>query len=160
MIAPTPISALVHSSTLVTRGIIIFMKFNRIFISRKTFIFLIWFSLGSLIYARSKSILEKDFKKIIAFSTLRQVSLLLLLGGLNLKVLIFFHLLTHATIKFVLFLVFGELINQKFGSQEIRNGVSFLPYNKKILGGVSILGLLGLFFLSSSVSKEMILISL
>lgn len=156
IIAPTPISALVHSSTLVASGVLLFFKFFRFFMGVWVFIFIIFFSLISILYRGAKRLFEKDYKKIIAFSTLSQVSLVLFVGALNLKFLIFFHLLSHASIKFLLFLVFGELILQNFGNQDFRKMFCLLFFLKKIIGIICVLGLLGLYFLSVSISKEII----
>jgi len=105
----------------------------------------------------AKRRVEKDFKKIIAFSTLRQASLMVFVGSLNLRYLIFFHIIAHARIKFLLFLVFGELISAGFGRQEARRVKFGCLIRSKFFGRVCLFGLLGLFFLSRSISKEIIL---
>jgi len=110
-----------------------------------------------MIYRGLKRLVEKDFKKVVAFSTLSQISLMFLVGGLNLKFLIFFHIIIHARVKFLLFLVFGEMILRAFRTQEMRLRISRLPKNMKIVIFICILGLLGVFLLSSSISKEIIL---
>jgi len=157
MIAPTPISALVHSRTLITGGVIVVLKYFSFLTIRKLLLGLVFFSLYSIIYRGLKRLVEKDFKKVVAFSTLSQISLMFLVGGLNLKFLIFFHIIIHARVKFLLFLVFGEMILRAFRTQEMRLRISRLPKNMKIVIFVCILGLLGVFLLSSSISKEIIL---
>jgi len=105
----------------------------------------------------AKRRVEKDFKKIIAFSTLRQVSLMVFVGSLNLGFLIFFHIMAHARMKFLLFLVFGGLISAGFGAQEARKVKFGCLIRSKFFGSVCLFGLLGLFFLARSTSKEIIL---
>lgn len=149
--APTPISALVHSSTLVVAGILLFFMF----LDFENLIFL-FLPLLSFFVSGFLSIFEGDLKKIIALSTLSQISLcvLLFLGGL--LFICYFHMCVHAVIKSYLFLQVGTLIFFSFGMQLVYRFFSFLS--------VSILpiffccfGLLGLFFTSGGLTKDFLL---
>nr|AKS48935.1 NADH dehydrogenase subunit 5 [Trypanobia cryptica] len=121
MAAPTPVSALVHSSTLVTAGVFLlyrlypFLSLLPMFNSYMKFI-------GSLtmVMAGIIAMLESDMKKIIALSTLSQLGLMMMTLGLNLPTLTFFHLITHALFKSLLFMCAGILINMHSHNQDLR----------------------------------------
>ena len=117
--APTPVSSLVHSSTLVTAGVYLIIRFN---------VFLIYldFSIISLIRLFTigvggfLAIIELDFKKVIAFSTLRQLGLLVFILRFGEIKICFFHLLSHAIFKSFLFIMCGIFISSSFGNQDRR----------------------------------------
>jgi len=157
MAAPTPVSALVHSSTLIVRGVILFFKYFVFFVNSVVLFLILYLSVFSILLGGAKGTMEADFKKIIAFSTLRQVSLMVCVGSLNFNVLMFFHMAAHARIKFLLFLVFGRVISAGFGGQDVRRVMFGVLLSRKLFGRVCLFGLVGLFYLSSSVSKEYIL---
>jgi len=154
--APTPISALVHSRTLIISGAVLWLKFFRVFISSYRLLILVYFSVVSLYLRGVKRVLEKDLKKIVAISTIRQVSLMFLVLGLNCKVLMFFHLLSHAGFKFLLFLRVGRVIFMRFRAQDLR-GSKRAFYEHKFIARVCIFGIMGLFFTTGAVSKEIII---
>lgn len=121
MAAPTPVSALVHSSTLVTAGVYLLIRFYPVISS-------VWarqvlFFVGSLtmIISRVGALYETDLKKIIALSTLRQLGLIIIALAAGFCILAFFHLLTHALFKACLFLCAGGVIHLYGGSQDIRD---------------------------------------
>lgn len=120
MAAPTPVSALVHSSTLVTAGVYILIRF-RGRVSLELGILL--FCLGTLtsIKAGLAAIYEVDLKKIIAISTLSQLGLLVQCLGLGGISICLFHLITHALFKSLLFLCAGVLIYCNKGVQDLRS---------------------------------------
>ncbi len=76
MAAPTPVSSLVHSSTLVTAGVYVLIRYNYIFVFFNLSFFSV-FSLFTMVLAGIGAFLEKDFKKIVAMSTLRQLGLII-----------------------------------------------------------------------------------
>jgi len=76
MAAPTPVSSLVHSSTLVTAGIYLIIRFN--FLIADVIFILKWVSLFTLILAGLRATFELDFKKVVAISTLRQLGFIIL----------------------------------------------------------------------------------
>jgi len=114
--APTPVSSLVHSSTLVTAGIYLGMR-NYSFISVKLIQII---SSRTLLIASFLAIWETDFKKIIALSTLSQIALIILSLSLLHSNLTFFHLVSHAIFKCLLFLSRGILLHSIFRIQDIR----------------------------------------
>lgn len=113
--APTPVSALVHSSTLVTAGIFLLIRFSCCLDRIKL-------SIGVLTtaFAGIAACLESDSKKIIALSTLSQLGIIITGLGLGLRSLTFNHMLTHAVVKALLFVCIGIIIHSSFGSQELR----------------------------------------
>jgi NADH-ubiquinone oxidoreductase chain 5 len=74
--APTPVSSLVHSSTLVTAGIYVMIRFNYLFFVLEIGAFKV-FSLFTIVIAGCCAFLEGDFKKLVAMSTLRQLGFIL-----------------------------------------------------------------------------------
>jgi len=143
--APTPVSALVHSSTLVTAGVYLLYRFSG-FLP----VTLLGVGLATTLLAGIAACAEVDVKKVVALSTLSHLGLMFSSLGLGLRGLTFFHLNVHASIKALLFLGIGGVIHLTFGSQELRYLSSFV-YSCPLVGCVlliSNLSLCGLPFLS------------
>jgi NADH-ubiquinone oxidoreductase chain 5 len=103
--APTPISALVHSSTLVTAGLYLSMRFSFLLYSSSTLIsFFLIVSVFTSFYAGLNAIFETDIKKLIALSTLSHLGFIGMAFSCGLLYLSFFHLIIHALFKSVLFI--------------------------------------------------------
>nr|YP_010531184.1 NADH dehydrogenase subunit 5 [Athalia scapulata]UXW93406.1 NADH dehydrogenase subunit 5 [Athalia scapulata] len=121
MAAPTPVSSLVHSSTLVTAGVYLLIRFKNLFFVSNSFIFWgVLFSVLTMFMSGLNANFETDLKKIIALSTLSQLGFMmsiLFLGSFNLA---FFHLLTHALFKALLFMCAGVIIHNFNNLQDIR----------------------------------------
>jgi len=158
IVAPTPISALVHSSTLVTAGVVLFLKL-RFFLFDQAVVFLFYMSFFSMFFGGLKGCLEIDYKKVIAYSTISQIRIMLLVGTLNLKCLVFLHLIIHASFKFLLFMLFGKIILSGFGRQDIRFNLWGGGVLIVVFCFCCISGLLGVFLVCGAVSKELILIN-
>nr|ARB50137.1 NADH dehydrogenase subunit 5 [Eteoneus sigillatus] len=158
MAAPTPVSSLVHSSTLVTAGVYLLIRFgNMIMFSLLIDIFFI-LSVLTMFMAGVGAIFEFDLKKIIAFSTLSQLGLMMSILFLGNFYLSFFHLLSHAFFKSLLFMCSGLYIHSMCDSQDIRNmGGLFLdkPYTTSCFL-ISNFSLCGMFFMSGFYSKDLI----
>jgi NADH-ubiquinone oxidoreductase chain 5 len=157
--APTPVSALVHSSTLVTAGVYLLIRFNVLFID--TFIrkFLLLIGGLTIFIAGIAANFEFDLKKIIALSTLRQLGLIMRILAIGFPKLAFFHLLTHALFKALLFICAGSIIHNIKNSQDIRDigGLTyFIPFTTTCLN-IANLALCGLPFLAGFYSKDLIL---
>nr|AID21387.1 NADH dehydrogenase subunit 5 [Platevindex sp. CL-2014] len=160
MAAPTPVSALVHSSTLVTAGIfmIIRLSFNMPLSESVTSILLLCGSITCLLGGWAATF-ENDIKKIIALSTLSQLGVMVFSLGLGLSNLALFHLYTHALFKALLFLAAGALLLVSFGAQDIRllGSIGLSMPLTVVLFNVSSLCLVGAPFLSAFYSKHLIL---
>ena len=158
--APTPVSALVHSSTLVTGGIFLLIRFFPI-LSQYSLFFTILLILSSLTMLISgvTAISEFDLKKIIALSTLSQLGLIIIRLALNSPSLTFFHLLTHALFKALLFITAGVIIYNMSHNQDLRLlnlSFSSFPITSRALL-IARMSLSGAPFLSGFYSKDLIL---
>nr|WGL40286.1 NADH dehydrogenase subunit 5 [Parasarpa zayla] len=159
MAAPTPVSALVHSSTLVTAGVYLLIRFNDVLIEMFFLKFLMLFSGLTMMMAGICANYEFDLKKIIALSTLSQLGLMMSILSMGFKDLAFFHLLTHAMFKALLFMCAGVIIHMMNNNQDIRimGGISFYIPLTSLCMNISNLALCGIPFLAGFYSKDMIL---
>lgn len=156
--APTPVSALVHSSTLVTAGIYLIIRFN-IYMNGDLINLLFFLSVLTIFISGLIANLENDLKKIIALSTLRQLGLIMIILRIGLKMIAFYHLLTHAIFKSLLFICAGIIIHLIINNQDIRliGGLNeFIPFTI-IRFLVSRLALSGFPFLAGFYSKDYII---
>jgi len=160
MAAPTPVRALVHSSTLVTAGIyiIIRLSINRALSSNSISLLLLCGSVTCLLGGWAATF-ENDIKKVIALSTLRQLGVIVFSLGIGFPFLRLFHLYTHALFKALLFLTAGHILIVTFGNQDIRiiGGLGIrIPFTSLIFT-LRRLCLVGAPFLSAFYSKHLIL---
>nr|YP_010835918.1 NADH dehydrogenase subunit 5 [Apphia sp. 1 SJ-2023a]WGC89437.1 NADH dehydrogenase subunit 5 [Apphia sp. 1 SJ-2023a] len=155
MAAPTPVSSLVHSSTLVTAGVYLLIRFhNQLFFSK----FLLFLSVMTMLFSSICANYEFDLKKIIALSTLSQLGLMMVSLILNMVDLSFLHLLTHAMFKSLLFLCSGIFIFYMNDNQDIRlmgSVCNCMPFTTSCFN-ISSLALCGIPFLSGFYSKDLI----
>nr|YP_009343044.1 NADH dehydrogenase subunit 5 [Cambarus robustus]APS87271.1 NADH dehydrogenase subunit 5 [Cambarus robustus]UZC55684.1 NADH dehydrogenase subunit 5 [Cambarus robustus] len=159
MAAPTPVSALVHSSTLVTAGVYLLIRFNPIFDMHLIQSFLLIISCSTMFMAGLGANFEYDLKKIIALSTLSQLGVMLSILSLGFPDLAFFHLLTHALFKALLFLCAGVVIHSLGDYQDIRTMgglVTSMPLTSACMN-LSNLSLCGMPFMAGFYSKDLIL---
>nr|WPM98362.1 NADH dehydrogenase subunit 5 [Mytella strigata] len=160
MAAPTPVSSLVHSSTLVTAGVYLLIRcYSVLSLSDVMLNALKMLSLFTLLLASSAAIFCFDMKKIIALSTLSQLSVMMFALSHGLVFVSFFHLVMHALFKALLFLSAGAVIHSMMGSQDIRSmGMvwSKLPFSMSSMF-VANCSLSGLPFVSGFFSKDMVL---
>nr|YP_007317577.1 NADH dehydrogenase subunit 5 [Ilyoplax deschampsi]AEH05075.1 NADH dehydrogenase subunit 5 [Ilyoplax deschampsi] len=159
MAAPTPVSALVHSSTLVTAGVYLMIRFSSALEASKIQSTLLIISCLTMFMAGLGANFEYDLKKIIALSTLSQLGVMLSILALGFPDLSFFHLLSHALFKALLFMCAGVVIHSVSGYQDIRFMgclVKFMPMTVSYMV-VSNMALCGFPFLAGFYSKDMIL---
>nr|YP_010718950.1 NADH dehydrogenase subunit 5 [Nematus trochanteratus]WDQ45596.1 NADH dehydrogenase subunit 5 [Nematus trochanteratus] len=158
MAAPTPVSSLVHSSTLVTAGVYLLIRFEKLFNKELIFWFLL-FSLLTMFMSGLNANFEYDLKKIIALSTLSQLGLMMSTLFLGMTNLAFFHLLTHALFKALLFMCAGAMIHNLMNFQDIRNmgSISIQMPLVSLCFNISNLALCGFPFLAGFYSKDLIL---
>nr|AYQ18988.1 NADH dehydrogenase subunit 5 [Lampyridae sp. 2 ACP-2013] len=158
MAAPTPVSSLVHSSTLVTAGVYLLIRFNYCFSSNLMF-FMLFISSMTMFMSGLGANFEFDLKKIIALSTLSQLGLMMSILFLGDYKLAFFHLLSHALFKALLFMCAGCMIHNLMNCQDIRymgSLINFMPLTCTFFN-ISNFSLCGLPFLSGFYSKDLIL---
>nr|YP_010397532.1 NADH dehydrogenase subunit 5 [Boreoheptagyia alulasetosa]UQJ73441.1 NADH dehydrogenase subunit 5 [Boreoheptagyia alulasetosa] len=159
MAAPTPVSALVHSSTLVTAGVYLLIRFNILFSETMLGNILLLLAGLTMFMAGLGANFEFDLKKIIALSTLSQLGLMMSILAMGFPKLAFFHLLTHALFKALLFMCAGAIIHNMKNSQDIRDMgclSSHMPFTTSCLN-VANLALCGMPFLAGFYSKDLIL---
>nr|QVT11026.1 NADH dehydrogenase subunit 5 [Muscidifurax sinesensilla] len=160
MAAPTPVSSLVHSSTLVTAGVYLLIRFHYLFYLNKLIMeIIIITSLLTMMFAGFSAMNEFDIKKIIAYSTLSQLGLMVMIFGFKNWELSFFHLIIHAMFKSMMFMCSGILIHNMMNNQDIRN-IGKLKYYFPISFSmlmISNLSLCGMPFMSGFYSKDQIL---
>nr|ADD83036.1 NADH dehydrogenase subunit 5 [Habrophlebiodes zijinensis] len=159
MAAPTPVSALVHSSTLVTAGVYLLIRFSPLLESSNSMKFLLLISGLTMFMAGLGANFEFDLKKIIALSTLSQLGLMMSLLAMGFSKLAFFHLMTHALFKALLFMCAGAVIHNMKNSQDLRKMgglVSQMPLSA-ICFNVANLALCGTPFLAGFYSKDLML---
>lgn len=159
MAAPTPVSALVHSSTLVTAGVFLIIRFIPIIKNSK--LLLVAFIIGvlTILIAGWRANFETDLKKVVALSTLRQLGLIFTILGLGRDLLAFFHLIIHALFKSSLFICAGFIIHNINSRQDSRFAGTF-NFRSPTLGlvfGCTNLSLCGFPFITGFFSKDIIL---
>nr|YP_009731687.1 NADH dehydrogenase subunit 5 [Anchistus australis]QHR79567.1 NADH dehydrogenase subunit 5 [Anchistus australis] len=159
MAAPTPVSALVHSSTLVTAGVYLMIRFSPTLFSTFSNKVLLLLGCLTMFMAGLGANFESDLKKIIALSTLSQLGVMMSILALGYPDLAFLHLLAHALFKALLFMCAGVVIHSVGDSQDIRSMgglVKSMPLSVMMMN-LSNLSLCGFPFLSGFYSKDLVL---
>nr|QZI85925.1 NADH dehydrogenase subunit 5 [Aclees taiwanensis] len=157
MAAPTPVSSLVHSSTLVTAGVYLLFRFSSLY-SNQVLLVLLFFSLLTMFMAGLGANFEYDLKKIIALSTLSQLGMMITIMCIGESDLAYFHLLIHALFKALLFMCAGAIIHNLGNFQDIRRMggiIKFMPLTCACFN-ISNFALCGLPFLSGFYSKDLV----
>nr|YP_010318768.1 NADH dehydrogenase subunit 5 [Asemonea sichuanensis]ULX45817.1 NADH dehydrogenase subunit 5 [Asemonea sichuanensis] len=157
MAAPTPISALVHSSTLVTAGVYLMIRLSST-IHYSSMIILMIISTATALYSSMSANWEQDLKKIIALSTLSQIAMMMFAISLNSIMLAYLHLIIHAIFKSTMFLCAGIMIHESSYQDMRMMGMNFKnnPITMNIMGLTS-MALMGIPFMSGFFSKDAII---
>jgi len=160
MAAPTPVSALVHSSTLVTAGVYLLIRFHHA-IRHIGWLMqgLFYVSIVTCLMAGLGANFEYDLKRIIALSTLSQLGLIIGAVAVGAVLFAFCHLLTHALFKALLFICAGKIIHTIGGYQDVRviGGLAGLLPISSICFNIANLALCGVPFLAGFYTKDLIL---
>ena len=156
MAAPTPVSALVHSSTLVTAGIFILIRL--ISVLKIWSYYICFIGLITLFIGRISACGRMDMKKVVAFSTLSHLGFMVVCLASGVSLLAFFHLVVHASFKALLFLCVGSLIVINNHSQDLRQ-IRFNWENVFFIWGalISVIRLCGFPYFSGFFSKDFII---
>ncbi len=160
MEGPTPVSALIHAATMVTAGVFLVIRANPIFSATPEVSYFIA-ALGTFVafFAASMALVNRDLKRIIAFSTLSQLGYMFAAAGLGAYWIALFHLAAHAFFKALLFLGAGNVMHAMDGELDIfkMGGLKKPMRWTFIYMGLASLALAGIPFFAGYFSKDAII---
>jgi len=159
MAGPTPVSALIHAATMVAAGIFLLVRIDFLFTDQALSLFALLGS-GMGLYAGFCALVQRDIKKILAYSTLSQLGYMTAAFGLGMPGIAMFHLMTHAFFKALMFLGSGSVIHACHHEQDIFNygGLRKKMPITALTFLVGVLAISGVNFLSGYFSKDAILL--
>jgi NADH-ubiquinone oxidoreductase chain 5 len=160
MEGPTPVSALIHAATMVTAGVYILMRSSPLIEYSSTVLMLcLWLGAITTVFSSLIGLFQQDIKKVIAYSTMSQLGMMVIAVGLSSYNIALFHLVNHAFYKALLFLGAGSVIHAVADNQDFRRygGLrSFLPLTYSVML-IASLSLVAFPFMTGFYSKDLIL---
>jgi NADH-ubiquinone oxidoreductase chain 5 len=160
MEGPTPVSALIHAATMVTAGVYLLMRSSPLIeYSSTVLVICLWLGAITTIFSSLIGLFQQDIKKVIAYSTMSQLGMMVIGIGLSCYNVALFHLINHAFYKALLFLGAGAVIHSVSDNQDFRKYgglISFLPLTYSVML-IASLSLLAIPFMTGFYSKDFIL---
>ncbi len=160
MEGPTPVSALIHAATMVTAGVYLLMRSSPLLEYSSTILLLcLWLGAITTIFSSLVGLFQQDIKKIIAYSTMSQLGMMVIAVGLSSYNIALFHLINHAFYKGLLFLGAGAVIHAVLDNQDFRKYgglIKFLPLTYSVML-IASLSLVAFPFMTGFYSKDFIL---
>jgi NADH-ubiquinone oxidoreductase chain 5 len=160
MEGPTPVSALIHAATMVTAGVYLLMRASPLIeYSSTVLIISLWLGAITTVFSSLIGLFQEDIKKVIAYSTMSQLGMMVIAIGLSSYNVALFHLVNHAFYKGLLFLGAGAVIHAVSDNQDFRKYgglISFLPLSYSVML-IASLSLVAFPFMTGFYSKDFIL---
>lgn len=160
MEGPTPVSALIHAATMVTAGVYLLMRSSPLIEYSSTVLMLcLWLGAITTVFSSLIGLFQQDIKKVIAYSTMSQLGMMVIAVGLSSYNVALFHLVNHAFYKALLFLGAGAVIHAVSDNQDFRRygGLRpFLPLTYSVIL-IASLSLVAFPFMTGFYSKDFIL---
>ena len=160
MEGPTPVSALIHAATMVTAGVYLLIRSSPLIEYSSTVLLIcLWLGAITTVFSSLIGLFQQDIKKIIAYSTMSQLGMMVIAIGLSSYNIAIFHLVNHAFYKGLLFLGAGAVIHAVTDNQDLRRYgglISFLPLTYTVIL-IASLSLVAFPFMTGFYSKDFIL---
>ncbi len=160
MEGPTPVSALIHAATMVTAGVYLLIRSSPLIEYSSTLLLLcLWLGAITTVFSSLIGLFQQDIKKVIAYSTMSQLGMMVIAIGLSSYNIALFHLINHAFYKGLLFLGAGAVIHAVADNQDFRKYgglISFLPLSYSVML-IASLSLVAFPFMTGYFSKDLIL---
>jgi NADH-ubiquinone oxidoreductase chain 5 len=160
MEGPTPVSALIHAATMVTAGVYLLMRSSPLIEYSSTVLLLcLWLGAITTVFSSLIGLFQQDIKKVIAYSTMSQLGMMVIAVGLSSYNIALFHLINHAFYKGLLFLGAGAVIHAIADNQDFRKYgglISFLPLSYSVIL-IASLSLIAFPFMTGFYSKDFLL---
>jgi NADH-ubiquinone oxidoreductase chain 5 len=160
MEGPTPVSALIHAATMVTAGVYLLMRSSPLIEYSSTVLLLcLWLGAITTVFSSLIGLFQQDIKKVIAYSTMSQLGMMVIAVGLSSYNIALFHLVNHAFYKGLLFLGAGAVIHAVADNQDFRKYgglIAYLPLSYSVML-IASLSLVAFPFMTGFYSKDFIL---
>lgn len=160
MEGPTPVSALIHAATMVTAGVYLLMRVSPLIEYSSTVLVLcLWVGAITTLFSSLIGLFQQDIKKVIAYSTMSQLGMMVIAIGLSSYNIALYHLVNHAFYKGLLFLGAGAVIHAVADNQDFRKYGSliyYLPLTYSVML-IASLSLVAIPFMTGFYSKDFIL---
>jgi hypothetical protein len=160
MEGPTPVSALIHAATMVTAGVYLLIRSSPLIEYSSTILLIcLWLGAITTVFSSLVGLFQQDIKKVIAYSTMSQLGMMVIAIGLSSYNVALFHLVNHAFYKGLLFLGAGAVIHAVADNQDFRRYgglISFLPLTYSVIL-IASLSLVAFPFMTGFYSKDFIL---